>query len=100
MSERPAQAGARQRRGDTPASPGRIHQHAAEVAASRSFRPRLIGCQLDDPAIADYLAVDLGDKHLAQAISDIRRELLTAVARRHPKDTHGKLDGGGDVRLR
>jgi hypothetical protein len=67
----PAEASARQRRGDTPASPRRVHQHAAEVAASRSSRSRLIGGQLDDPAIADYLAVGLRDEHLAQLISDV-----------------------------
>ena len=57
--ERPAQAGPRQLSGDTAAPPRRIHQNATEVAASRSTRTRLIGCQLEDPAVGDYLALAL-----------------------------------------
>jgi hypothetical protein len=71
VGEGPAQAGARQRRGDTPASPRRVHQHAAEIAASRRTRPRLIGRQLDDPAKADDLTIGLGDEHLTQFIGDV-----------------------------
>src|SRR5258708_29928774 len=49
-----AQAGPGQRGGNTAASPGWVHQHAAEVVASRSPRCRLIGSQFDDPAIGHY----------------------------------------------
>src|SRR6185437_14134257 len=92
--EGPAQAGLRQLSGDILASPRRIHQDAAEVATSRSSRARLIRCQLDDPAVGDYLAAGLGDEHLTQIIGNVRGELLAEVSRLYPKDTHGELDSG------
>src|SRR5215467_4360314 len=86
--EGPAQAGLRQLTGDTPASPCRIHQDAAEVATSRSSRARLIRGQLDDPAVGDYLVAGLGDEHVAQIIGNVRGELLAKVTRLYPKDMH------------
>jgi hypothetical protein len=80
--------------------PRRIRQDAAEIAASRSPQTRLIRCQLDDPAIGDQLAAGLGDEHLAQIIGEVGGELLAAITRLYPKDTHSKLNGGCDVRLR
>src|SRR5258708_34660451 len=87
-----AQAGPGQRGGNTAASPGWVHQHAAEVVASRSPRCRLIGSQFDDPAIGHYLVVGLGDEHLALLTGDVRGELLAAVTGLHPKYTHGQVD--------
>jgi hypothetical protein len=98
--EGPAQAGLCQLSGDTPAPPRRIHQDAAEAATSRSSRACLLGCQLDDPAMGDYLAAGLGDEHVAQIIGNVRGELLAKVTSLYPKDTHGKLDSRWDVRLR
>jgi hypothetical protein len=94
----PAQAGPRQLSGNTSASPRRIHQDAAEVKASRSSWTRLTGCQLEDPAVADYLAVSLGNEHLAKIISNVRRELPATVTGPDPKDPRGKLNRGRDIR--
>jgi hypothetical protein len=100
MGEGPAQASPGQRGGDTAASPGWVHQQAAEVVASRSVRGCLIGGQFDDPAIGPDLAVGLGDEHLAMLTGDVPGELLPAVAGLDPKRTRGQLDRGCDVRPR
>jgi len=65
-----------------------------QVAKTIDSRASLIRCQLDDPAVGDYLAAGLGDEHLTQIIGNVRGELLAKVTRLHPKDTHGKLDSG------
>ena len=98
--EGPAQAGPGQCSGDTAASLRWVHENAAEVVVCRSSRARLLCCQLEDPAIGHYVAAGLGDEHLAPLTSDIRCELLPAVAGLYSKDTHGKLDRRYDVRLR
>ena len=95
--ENPVKAGLRQCSGDTTASPCRFHENAAEIVASRSSRGCLVRCQLDYPAVRDYLTVGLGHEHLARVIGDVGCELLATVSGVHPKDTFDKLDRRADI---
>jgi hypothetical protein len=84
--EDPAQTGPRQRSGDTPAPPRRVHENATEIADSRSSRRRLICRQLGHPSVGDYLAVRLRARLKTQVVAAsaaaswrARRRVITMI---------------------